>query len=190
MGKTQAKKQKVKKLITGKDVIIDKTAIIKRPELVKIGNHVAIDPFFFMTTQGEIGDYIHISALVSVIGGAKTKLIMKDFTTIAAGCRLICGSDDFSGGTGFINPFVPQRYKSKQKQSTIVMEKHSALGTNVIVFPGVTIGEGAVVGAGSLVLESIEPWTVNAGTPAVIIKKRPKETILKYEKQIKAEEAY
>lgn len=40
------------------------------------------------------------------------------------------------------------------------------LGFNVIVLPGVTIGEGAVVGAGSVVTRDVPAWTVVAGNPA------------------------
>ena len=41
-----------------------------------------------------------------------------------------------------------------------------------IILPGVTIGEGAVVGAGSVVTKDVEPWSVVAGNPAKEIKKR------------------
>ena len=41
-----------------------------------------------------------------------------------------------------------------------------------IVLPGVTIGEGAVVGAGAVVTKDVEPWSVVAGNPAKEIKKR------------------
>ena len=40
------------------------------------------------------------------------------------------------------------------------------------VFPGVTIGEGAVVAAGAVVTKDVEPWTVVGGNPAKFIKKR------------------
>ena len=41
-----------------------------------------------------------------------------------------------------------------------------------IILPGVTIGEGAVVGAGSVVTKDVEPWTVVGGNPARFIKRR------------------
>ena len=46
------------------------------------------------------------------------------------------------------------------------------IATGAIVLPGVTIGEGAVVGAGSVVTKDVEPWTVVGGNPAKFIKKR------------------
>lgn len=43
---------------------------------------------------------------------------------------------------------------------------------DAFVGPGVSIGEGAVVGARAVVTKDVEPWTVVAGNPAVPIKKR------------------
>ena len=49
------------------------------------------------------------------------------------------------------------------------------LGMNVTVLKGVTIGEGAVVAAGSIVTKDISPWTLVAGNPARIIKELPQK---------------
>ena len=58
--------------------------------------------------------------------------------------------------------------------SYVRVEKDGFLGTNVVVHPGVTIGEGAVIGSNSLVIKDIEPWTINVGSPTKVIGKRPK----------------
>lgn len=52
----------------------------------------------------------------------------------------------------------------------IHIHKNVWLGEKVTVLPGVTIGEGAIVGAGSVVTKSIPPYTVAAGNPARVIK--------------------
>lgn len=44
------------------------------------------------------------------------------------------------------------------------------IGMNVIILKGVTVGEGAVVGAGSVVTKDVPPWTVVAGNPAKVVK--------------------
>ena len=44
------------------------------------------------------------------------------------------------------------------------------LGKGCIVMPGVTIGEGSVIGAGSVVSKSIPAWSVAVGVPAKVIK--------------------
>ncbi|MBJ7298107.1 MAG: acyltransferase, partial [Dolichospermum sp.] len=47
------------------------------------------------------------------------------------------------------------------------------IGFNCIILKGVTIGEGAVVGAGSVVTKDVPPWTIVAGNPARIIREIP-----------------
>jgi putative colanic acid biosynthesis acetyltransferase WcaF len=46
------------------------------------------------------------------------------------------------------------------------------IAADVFIGPGVTIGEGAVVGARASVFRNVEPWTVVGGNPARVIKKR------------------
>lgn len=52
----------------------------------------------------------------------------------------------------------------------IVLKNNCAIGTRAMILPGVTIGEGAFVGAGALVTKDVPAWTVVAGTPAKVIK--------------------
>ena len=63
----------------GHDVFMNSNVEITRPELATIGNHVAIDYGFYCTTQLTIGDYVHISPHVAVIGGKHTALYVEDF---------------------------------------------------------------------------------------------------------------
>ena len=60
------------------------------------------------------------------------------------------------------------------KVSFVRIEKDAFVGTNSIVHPGVTIGEGAIIGSNSLVLKDVNPWTINAGSPCKVIGSRPK----------------
>jgi galactoside O-acetyltransferase len=168
----------------GKDVRLAPFVVIKRPELVELGSHVAIDPFFYMTTGAKIGNWVHISSNVSVIGGETGCLLMDDYTAIATGCRLICVSDDFANGEGIAVPFIPNKFKSHMVGQSISMGKHSVLGANTVVLPGVTIGEGAVVGANSVVTKNLDPWGVYVGSPAYKIRNRPKKGLVKKEKEI------
>ena len=45
------------------------------------------------------------------------------------------------------------------------------IGANCVILKGVTIGEAAIVGAGSVVTHDVEPWTIVAGNPAKVIKR-------------------
>ena len=56
--------------------------------------------------------------------------------------------------------------------SPIKVEANAWVAGWAIILPGVTIGEGAVVGAGAVVAKDVEPWTVVGGNPAKFIKKR------------------
>ncbi len=47
------------------------------------------------------------------------------------------------------------------------------IGFNSIILKGVTVGEGAIVGAGSVVTKDVPPWTIVAGNPARVIREIP-----------------
>ena len=49
---------------------------------------------------------------------------------------------------------------------------HVWIGTGAIILPGVNLGEGCVVGAGSVVTRSVDPYVIVAGNPARMIKRR------------------
>jgi galactoside O-acetyltransferase len=53
----------------------------------------------------------------------------------------------------------------------IVIEDKVWIGSNVVVLPGVTIGYGAVIGAGSVVTRDIPPMTVAVGTPCRVVRR-------------------
>src|SRR5262249_49860815 len=139
-----------------------------------------------ITTQAEIGSYVHIAYHCAVIGGAKSKLVMEDHTNLATGTRVICGSDDFTG-TGLIQavPAVPERM-TKVNYTTVTLKRFAAIGSNVVIHPGVTIGEGAVVGSCSLVTHDCEPWGIYTGIPARKVGERKRDNILKHHAELHA----
>jgi galactoside O-acetyltransferase len=167
----------------GDDVFISDFTEFKRPHLVSIGNHVAIDSGFYITTGADIGDYIHISPQITVIGGETVKLTMEGFNTMAAGCRIVCASDEYLGA-GLIGPIIPDEYRDNVKFADVTFKKFSSIGTNAVVLPGVTLGEGSVVGACSLVNKDTEPWTIYVGVPARPLKLRQKDKMIEFAKRL------
>lgn len=167
----------------GEDVFVSANVEIRRPHLVTIGNHVAIDTGMYLTTAAEIGDYIHIGPYVTVIGGARGLLRMGNFTSIAAGSRLICVSDLFTGEGLIATPGISEEY-TVHKVAPIVFEDFVNVGTNAVIMPGVTLGVGSAVGACSLLTKDTEPWTIYMGTPARPVKVRPKKKMLEYAKKL------
>ena len=65
-----------------------------------------------------------------------------------------------------------------EEKQRVIIHNRVWLGSNVIVLPGVTIGEGAVCCAGCVVTKDVPPYKVVAGIPAKIVNERPKD--LKY----------
>ncbi|MBI2020924.1 acyltransferase [Candidatus Giovannonibacteria bacterium] len=167
----------------GENVFISKNVEIRRPQMVSVGHNVDIDSGAYITTQAEIGDHVHIAAYVTVIGGKPGLLKMGNFTNIAVGGRIICVSDTFLGDGLIGAQYIPDEFR-KLKIAPVVFENFVNVGANVVIMPGVTLREGSVVGAGSVVTKDTEPWTIYAGSPARPIKKRPKETMLKYAEKL------
>jgi dTDP-4-amino-4,6-dideoxy-D-glucose acyltransferase len=159
----------------GEDVRISELAVLARPELIEMGDHIAIDQWTYISTQLKMGSYIHIAPSVSIIGGAPALLVMGDFTNIGSGSRIVCATDDFT--QGLISPVVPIEHRTVINKP-VVFERYATLGVNCTVLPGVTLGEGCIVGANSVVTKDTEPWTIYAGSPARPIKKREKERII------------
>ena len=56
---------------------------------------------------------------------------------------------------------------------SVKIEDDAWIGFNSVVLKGVTIGEGAIVGAGSVVTKDVAPWTIVAGNPARVIREIP-----------------
>jgi galactoside O-acetyltransferase len=160
----------------GSDVYISRNVEIRRPNLVSVGSHVAVDSGFYCTVRAEIGDYTHIGPHVSIIGGSDARLTMEGFNTIGAGSRILCASDAFLG-EGLVG-MSPPEYRDRIIRRPVVFGAFASIGTNVVVHPGVTLAEGSVVGSCSLVTRDTEPWMIYYGIAARPIKPRTKERII------------
>lgn len=113
-----------------------------------------------------IGDYVRIDT-------SHTDMItVEDNVSIASGSRLLCHQRDFSDFC-VGDDYMKLGYVVKP----IVLKKGCLVGMESFVMPGVTIGEGAIVGAGSLVTKDIPAWTIAAGRPAKVLKEIPKREI-------------
>jgi len=156
----------------GKGTVIYPLAKLVKPEVIEIGDNCKIDDFTFIYGgRGiKIGKYVHIASFVSIIGGGE--LEVGDYAAIAAGARIITGSDTYYDGAR-MSAALPLEQRNV-KIGKVIIGKDAFVGTNAVVHPNVTIGEGAIVGSCSLVLKDCEPWTIYAGVPCKPIGKRPK----------------
>ncbi len=95
------------------------------------------------------------------------KVEIGSYCALAANISLVTESNPNLSELGHLH-FVKEHYI---KSGRIVVEDHAWIGANTIVFPGVTIGHHAVVGAGSIVTRDVAPYTVVKGQPARFVRK-------------------
>jgi galactoside O-acetyltransferase len=165
----------------GSDVTIHPLSKINRRESISVGSHVIIDDFVFIGAHIDvvIGNYVHIATRAAITGGSYCML--HDFCKLSSEARIFTGPDDFDG-TGIEHPLLLQEL-GKVKRGSVVLESHALIGSNVVIFPGVRIGEGAAVEAGSVVTRSLPPWGIYAGTPARFLRRRRGAAIRHVEEQ-------
>jgi len=170
----------------GENVLISDKASIYNAKNISIGSNVRIDDFCILSAGDggiEIGDYVHIACYSSLIG--KGSIILKDFSGLSIRVTILSSSDDYSGEY-LTNPMIndPSGEFTYIKHSDVILEKHALVGSGAILLPGVVIGEGASVGAMSLVKNNIDPFTIVAGVPSKFIKDRSKK-LLELEKKFR-----
>lgn len=166
----------------GADVKIWPEAKIVNRENISIGHRVIIDDFVLIIGGSEtrIGNFVHIASFSSITGGGR--LVIGDFAGLSGGVRVYTGNEQY-GGECMTNPTVPAPYRIPVR-GEVTIERHAIVGANSVILPGITIGEGAVVGACSLVTKDCRPWSVNLGVPARPIKNRPSTEILRLEQEL------
>lgn len=112
---------------------------------------------------------IHIGANTRIHGScihAKSKIIIGENCLIAANCHIV----DSNGHLVDLNN--PQnRVNTSDKPREIIIEDNVWIAANCIILKGVTIGQGSIVSAGSVVVENVPPFSIVRGNPAQLIKK-------------------
>lgn len=140
--------------------------------------------FIFESTQGsvQVGERTFINGGTRLI--SRERIEIGSDVTIAWDCTIYDHNShsldwrdraddirqqnlDYRAG---VNMIANKNWATVKSRPIIIGDK-SWIGFGAVILGGVTIGEGAVVGAGSVVREDVPPWTVVAGNPAVIIKK-------------------
>jgi acetyltransferase-like isoleucine patch superfamily enzyme len=130
-----------------------------RPMLIrKMGCHVGENTFF--------GDYVRMDTSYADM------IYIGDYTHITSGCRILCHQRDLSNYSKGDNA-ASLGYKTGE----VHIGKGVMVGMETLIMPGVTIGDGAIIGAGSIVTKDIPAWTIATGRPARVVKEIPKREI-------------
>lgn len=133
--------------------------------LKKMGKNVTIQDRCKIMDANKIviGNNVLISHNTDLYGHGN--ITIGDHTQIGAYSAIISHNHIFS------IPGQPIREQGHENEEVII-GKDVWLGTHVIVLPGVTIGDGSVIGAGSIVTKPIPAYSVAVGNPAKVIKRR------------------
>jgi len=125
---------------------IENKVYLASPSKVKIGKGCMINERVFIQ-EAEIGDYV----------------------MIAPDCTLLSRSHKHD------RLDIPMALQGELESKKVIIENDVWLGRNVLVMPGITIGEGSICAASSVVTKDVPPYSVVAGVPAKIIKSRIKQ---------------
>lgn len=122
----------------------------------KIGRNCKVDAFVYVEEGVVIGDYCKIRPFVFI----PTGVTIEDNVFVGP-------------NVSFTNDKYP-RVKGEWKLLRTRVKKGASIGANSVILPGVTIGEDAMVGAGSVVTEDVPSRAIVAGNPARITGYRDK----------------
>ncbi|WP_422757326.1 DapH/DapD/GlmU-related protein [Paenarthrobacter sp. C1] len=112
---------------------------------------MSIGPGSLVEVDGQLGDFVLIARNVQIVG-------RNDHSIDEIGVPIVRGL------------WVGDRPQSEA--DTVLIERDVWVGAAAIILGGVTIGEGSVVGAGSVVTRDVPPYTIVAGVPASAVGKR------------------
>lgn len=163
----------------GCNVKISRKCSIYGSENICIGSNVRIDDFCILSGKIQLGNNIHVAAYSALYGGTDG-IVIEDFANLSSRVSIYSVSDDYSGET-MTNPTVPDKYKNVQS-APVYIGRHSIIGSNAVVLPGVTVAEGSSFGSFSFINHDSEPWSINVGIPFKKIKERSRN-LLQFEKE-------
>lgn len=158
---------------------MDDSPTVRIAQDVKLGRDVRI--YAFVNLYGcEIGDETKIGTFVEIQKGVRIgrRVKVSSHTFICEGVTI--QDEAFIGhGVMFINDKYPRSTNpdgSLQVDSdwTIlptIVERRASIGSNATIMAGVSIGEGAIVGAGSVVTRDVPAFTIVAGSPAKVLRR-------------------
>jgi acetyltransferase-like isoleucine patch superfamily enzyme len=169
-----------------KNLKIDLPRNISGAERIHLGEDIELGPGSFLIavtrypgrkmasadfpTEGQmfepnlrIGNRVTATANLQIF--AQESVIVEDDVMFASNVFLNDGSHGYQTAT------VPYKYQPIFNIAPIVVGRGSWIGQNVVIMPGVTIGEYVIIGANSVVTKSVPPRCIAAGSPARILKR-------------------
>jgi acetyltransferase-like isoleucine patch superfamily enzyme len=136
-----------------------------------VGDHSIVDDYCYFSTRVRIGFGSHVANGCSIAGGVDRQFVLGDYSSLSAGVKVWCTSDDFVNDVVAI---CPPGIKENLIAGDVTIGDYTAVGANSVVMPKNAIPEGVAIGALSFVPAgfAFEPWSVYAGVPIRHLGKR------------------
>jgi acetyltransferase-like isoleucine patch superfamily enzyme len=153
----------------------------------RLGSDVVFEPgvLVFHPETIEMGDDVYVGHNTILKGYYRSRFVIGDHTWIGQGCFLHSAGGLRIGRAVGIGPMVKIVTSSHRDDAlelpvlfaelefaAVVLDDGCDVGVGSIILPGTTIGEGAIVGAGSVVTKDVPPYEIWAGVPAVHLRAR------------------
>jgi galactoside O-acetyltransferase len=168
--------ENVKKLLKkyGEGIRLMPLAKIARPEVVELDDYCKIRDFVFIWGGNgvKIGKYTDVQPHVVVWGGGQ--LTIGDRVSVGPGSVLLTAVYTHKEGLKMVDGLGEG--EAKAAYGHLIIEDDVYIGANCTLMPDITIGEGAVIGAGSFINKDADPWGIYVGSPAQKVGVRPKDS--------------
>ena len=155
----------------GKDVRFYPLCKIIHAQNAELDNNCQLFDYVFIDAGKslKIGKFSTITWYVLIEGGANTAI--GDRVFIGPGSKVLTSTYKLHGLYSIEH--LPDECRATE-YGDIIIKDDAYIGANCTILPGVTIGEGAVVGANALVNKDLEPWGIYVGSPCKKIGDRRK----------------
>ena len=135
---------------------------------LNIFNYRMIRPYLWRKMGCDVGQNVFIGYSVWFDFNNANLIEIQDDVHITNFCTILCHERDLTN-----YKIGDNSSDLTYKKERIKIEKGVMIGMNTTILPGVTIGEGSIIGANSCVTKNIPKWVVAAGNPIKIIKEIP-----------------
>lgn len=171
--------------------IVSSSIRVRHPEHFSVGDHSIVDDFCYFSTKVRIGRFSHVANGCSVGGGAGHTFTLGDYSSLSAGVKVWCASDDFARSLVFVPPPGLEDVKEFLISGDVSLDRCTAVGANSVIMPLNAIPEGTVIGALSFVPTnfSFEPWSVYAGAPIRYVRPRDRAAVIRQVDRLEARAA-